>query len=278
MPIEGETMRSSKWIAESHFLLACRAGLAERRVGQSGKKPAGTKVHRAMLLVLITAALAAMPVLARSQFLLSSGEPSAISGITAPGRLNLTYVRLTERTKVSNYAFDAFGPYPIAGAAFAAGMNQWGNAPPERGQGAEGFGTRFGFDFGIAAIGKTTRYALAEAFREDTLYYRCECRGTFLRLRNAVISRLSGRRGEVGRRVFSFSALAPPYAGSMIAVYGWYPDRFGAKDAFRMGNYSLLSYMSVNIALEFFYSGPHALISRMHLNNAHGSPDKGPNH
>jgi hypothetical protein len=64
----------------------------------------------------------------------------------------------------------------------------------------------------------------------------------------------------------------------MIAVHFWYPDRFDAKDAFRMGNYSLLSYMGGNIALEFFYSGPHALISRMHLNNAHGSPDKGPNH
>ena len=36
-------MRSSRWIAESHFLLACRAGLAERRVGEAGNEPAGTK-------------------------------------------------------------------------------------------------------------------------------------------------------------------------------------------------------------------------------------------
>ena len=41
-----------------------------------------------------------------------------------------------------------------------------------------------------------------------------------------------------------------------------------------MGNYSLLVYMGGNIALEFFYSGPHSLISRMHLNNAHGSTIK----
>jgi len=45
-----------------------------------------------------------------------------------------------------------------------------------------------------------------------------------------------------------------------------------------MGKHSLFAYMDGNIALEFFYSGPHALISRMHLNNAHGSPDPGPNH
>ena len=33
-------MRSSKRISESHFLLACRARLAQRHVVQSGKKPA----------------------------------------------------------------------------------------------------------------------------------------------------------------------------------------------------------------------------------------------
>jgi len=273
-------MRSSKWIAESHFLSACRAGLSGRRVGYLGKTLPAAEIHRAIVLVLVTAALAATPVLARSQSLLSSGDPSTISGITpsATGNIDLTYVRPTERTKVSNYAFDAFGPYPIVGAAFAAGINQWTNSPPEWRQGAEGYGKRFGSDFGIAAIGTTTRYGLAEAFREDTMYYRCECAGPFPRLRHAVISTLSGRRGEDGHRVFSLSALVAPYAGSMIAVHLWFPDRFDAKDAFRMGNYSMLAYMGGNIALEFFYSGPHALISRMHLNNAHGSPDKGPNH
>jgi len=270
-------MRQSEWIAESHFLLACQAGLAERRGGQAGKNPLGTKIHRAILLVLAAAALAAIPVPARSQFLLASGDPSVVSGITAPGKLDLTYVRPTERTKVNNYAFDAFGPYPIAGAAFAAGINQWGNAPPEWGQGIEGYGKRLGSDFGIAAIGTTTRYGLAEAFKEDTLYYRCECSGPLPRLRHAVISTLTGRRGEDGHRVFSLSALVAPYAGSMIAVHLWFPDRFDAKDAFRMGNYSMLAYMGGNIALEFFYSGPHALISRMHLNNPHNSPVPGPN-
>jgi hypothetical protein len=178
----------------------------------------------------------------------------------------------------SNYVFDAFGPYPFAGAAVAAGIGQYSNAPPEWHQGVEGYARRFGSDFGIAAIGTTTRYGLAEAFKEDTLYYRCECRGIFPRLRHAVFSTLTARRGEDGHRVFSFPALVAPYAGSMTAVYGWYPNRFGAMDGFRIGNYSLLAYMGGNVALEFFYSGPHSLLSRMHLNNAHGAPGPGPNH
>jgi len=118
---------------------------------------------------------------------------------------------------------------------------------------------------------------LAQAFKEDTLYYRCDCQGLFPRLRHAAFSTLTGRRGENGHRVFSFSALVAPYAGSMTAVYAWYPDRFGAKDAFRMGNYNLMRYMGSNIALEFFYSGPHSMLKRMHMNNAHGSPLPGPN-
>jgi hypothetical protein len=44
-----------------------------------------------------------------------------------------------------------------------------------------------------------------------------------------------------------------------------------------MGNYTLLGNMGGDIALEFFYSGPHALMSRMHLNSKHGSPIQGPN-
>ncbi len=158
-------MRSSKRISESHFLLACRARLAQRHVVQSGQKAPATTFYRAIPLVLVAAALTAMPILAPSQALVASEDPSATTGITNPGKLDLTYLRPTEKMKVNNYAFDAFGPYPIAGTTLAAGINQWSNAPPEWNQGVEGFGKRFGSDFAIATIGTTTRYGLAEAFR-----------------------------------------------------------------------------------------------------------------
>jgi hypothetical protein len=174
--------------------------------------------------------------------------------------------------EVRGYLFDAFGPYPIVGAALAAGINQGDNTPPEWKQGAEAYGKRFGSDFGIAGITTTTRYALASAFREDTLYYGCQCKGVLPRLSHALISTFSARRGDNGHRVFSMAAVVAPYAGTMAAVYGWYPDRYGAKDALRMGNYSLLGYVGGNIALEFLYGGPHSLLSRIHLNNPHAAP------
>ncbi len=239
------------------------------------------KMRRILFLLLVVVDLAALPVAANAQALVDSGDSSSsavnLSISTEYSPSDPTYIRPPETTKVRNYLFDAFGPYPIVGAAIAGGVNQVQNTPPEWKQGADGYGKRLGSDFGIAAATTTTRYALSEALREDTLYYRCECKGVLPRLRHALISTFTARRGVDGHRVFSFPDLVAPYAGTMTAVYGWYPGRYDYKDAFRMGNYSLLGYVGANISLEFFYSGPHSLLSRMHLNDAHGAPNSGSN-
>jgi hypothetical protein len=232
------------------------------------------KLRRIMLSLLVVATLSLR---ASAQSLTDSEESSGTVAATTPAQLDLTYIRPTTKAKLHSYIFQTFGPYPVVGAAFAAGINQADNTPPEWKQGAAGYGKRYASDFGINAVTITTRYALARAFREDTLYYRCECKGVFPRLGHAMVSTFTGRRGDDGHRVFSFSALVAPYAGTMTAVYGWYPDRYSAKDGFRMGNYSLLGYVGENIALEFLYSGPHSLLTRMHLNNGHGAQDSSPN-
>jgi hypothetical protein len=234
------------------------------------------KLRRFMLLLSLIVEVALLPMLAKAQSMGGSEPPSTVAAKTE-AQPELTYTRPTQKTRLRNYFFDTFGPYPIVGAAFTAGINQIYNTPPEWNQGAAGYGRRFGSDFGITVATTTTRYALAQAFREDTLYYRCECRGVFPRLGHAVISTFTGRRGADGHRVFSLSALVSPYAGTMTAVYAWYPGRYDARDALRMGNYNLLGYMGANVALEFIYSGPHSLLSRIHLNNTHGAPSPGSN-
>lgn len=142
------------------------------------KEPIDSKVRRVMFLLLAAVVLAGLSVTARPQSAHNSQDPSAVIASESSGQLGLTYVRPTQRIMARNYVFDAFGPYPIAGAAIIAGINQESNA----------------------------------------------------------------------------------------------------KDAFRTDNYSLLVYTGSNVALEFLYSGPHSLLHRMHLSNAHGSPDPGPNH
>jgi hypothetical protein len=186
----------------------------------------------------------------------------------APEQQHWTYVRPTEKERFKNYLFDAFGPNPILGAAFSAGLNQATNVPPEWEQGAAGYGRRFGSHYGISVVSTTTRYGLSKLLNEDSLYYQCECRGVFPRLRHALLSTLTARRGEDGHRVFSVPALVAPYAGTMVATYGWYPSRYNAKDAFRMGNYGLLTSAGENISMEFLFSGPHSLLHRLHLKQA----------
>jgi hypothetical protein len=233
------------------------------------------KMRRALLLTI--AACAIPSALVNAQALADLGDSPGTTATTTSVAADLTYTRPTQAIKLHNYLFDAFGPYPIAGAAFAAGISQANNTPPEWKQGAGGYSRRFGSDFGIAAISTTARYGLAQAFRQDTLYYRCECRGVSPRLRHAVISTLTARQGKDGHRVFSFPALIAPYAGTMTAVYAWYPGRYSAKDALRIGNYTMLGYVGGNMALEFVYSGPHSLLSRMHLNSTREAPSPGAN-
>src|SRR5258706_3880446 len=231
------------------------------------------KMRRFMLLLFVIADLVALPVPAKVPSPATERDTRGTFASRPTAQRDLTYVRPSEKTKFHNYIFDMIGPYPILGAALSAGINQADNTPPEWGQGAEAYGKRFGSNFGIAAVSTTTRYALAEAFGEDTLYYRCECKGFFPRLSHAAISTLTARRGDDGPRVFSFPSLVAPYAGTMTAGYGWHAGGYEAKDGFRLGNYALLGYVGGNVALAFLYGGPHSLLSRMHLHHGHGAPN-----
>jgi hypothetical protein len=210
----------------------------------------------------------------------SSNAGSPFSSSTSHASLDLNYNRPTEKTKIRNYLFDAFGPYPIAGAAILGAVNQAHNAPPEWGQGFNAYGERVGSHFGISLATTTTRYALAEAFREDTLYYRCGCTGVIKRMEHALISTVTARHGADGHRRLSFPALIAPYAGASTAIYGWYPGRYDVKDSLRMGNYALLAAAVGNIAREFLYGGPHTLLSQLDRPGFPGadSAENAPNH
>jgi hypothetical protein len=175
------------------------------------------------------------------------------------------YTRPSEKTLFRVYTFDLMGPYPLLTSAAAAGLHQALDSPSEWGQGFDGYSRRFGSSFGIGVVETTTRYSLAEAIKEDNLYYECQCTGVFPRLRHAVISSFTGRRGEDGHRAVSIPSLVAPYAGTFTATYAWYPKSYGAVDAFRMGSFGLLGYIAGNVSLEFLYGGPHSLLARAHL-------------
>jgi hypothetical protein len=263
-------MRSLGLIRKHHDILPVQ------RSGKPGNAALDIKIRRVLCALSCAAFLLALSVPSESQSTALQMDFSGTASTARPGQLYGPYVRPTQSTMARNYLFDAFGPYPIVGAAIFAGINQASNAPPEWNQGFDGYSKRMASNYGISMVATTTRYGLSQILREDAMYYRCDCRGVFPRVRHALISTLTARRGEDGHRVFSVPALVGPYAGTMTGTYAWYPHRYGVKDAFRAGNYSLLAIAGQNISLEFLYSGPHALLSRMHLNNRHGAPIEGP--
>ena len=126
-------------------------------------------IHQIIFGLVVIANFAAQSMLAKAQSLLDSGDSPVAVASTTPAKLDLTYTRPTQATKIRHYLFDAFGAYPIVGATFTAGFDQARKTPRDWGRGAEGYHKRFASVFSIAAIGTTTRYALSEAFKEDTL-------------------------------------------------------------------------------------------------------------
>ena len=174
----------------------------------------------------------------------------------------LAYTRPTEKEKLQLLALNAFGPLAFAEAGLAGGIQQETKSPPEWGSAWDGYGKRVGSSFGVEFVTTTTRYGIAEIFREDDAYYPSRRSGFFLRVGHAVISTLTGRRGAEGSTTFSLGGLISPYAGSMTAL-AWYPHRYGLKDGFRMGNYNLASQAGGNLWLEFIYGGPHTLFSHL---------------
>lgn len=195
----------------------------------------------------------------------SNAAQSSSSSRQTGSETIMVYHRPSEREKLKNYAFDTFGPYPIITAIASGGIQQAENRPPDWHQGWDSFGERVGSAYGIQVVTTSTRYILAEAFREDTLYYRCACSGFFPRLGHALLSTVTARRGDDGHYFFSFAALSAPYAGTMTAALGWYPSRYKPMDGFRMGNFNLATAAGQNVALEFIYGGPHSMLGRFRI-------------
>ncbi len=131
---------------------------------------------------------------------------------------------------------------------------------------AKGCSKRIGSDFRHRALATSTTTVMRSqgAFKEDTAATTAvNALACFRELSHAMISTFTARRGSSDEHACSlcrhFSRRMPGRTTAARLTI-WYPGRYGARDALRMGNYSLLGYVGGNIALEFLYSGPHSLL------------------
>ena len=87
-------------------MMTANSGLGLR----SPKQNLAMKMRRIMLLLLVIAALTALPVLAKAQSLADSEDSSRTVSSTTPALRNRTYTRPTHTTKGRNDSVDVRGP------------------------------------------------------------------------------------------------------------------------------------------------------------------------
>src|SRR5579862_2572053 len=74
-----------------------------------------------------------------------------------------------ERLKIYEQSF--IQPESVIGPALGAGIGQWRDTPPEWGQGAGAYGTRFASGFGRTVISRTIALGVATADHEDLVSF-----------------------------------------------------------------------------------------------------------
>jgi hypothetical protein len=159
---------------------------------------------------------------------------------------------LSVRDKFVLFVKDSVDPVTFLGAAFNAGLDQAKNSDHSYGQGAQGYGRRFGAEYADQATSRFFKdFAYTSIFSEDPRYYSLAHGSTGKRLLHAMEHAVLAHHDD-GTRMFNFSEWLG--TASAVAVSNTYhPDnhRGFAPAASRVG-YSVLQDMGYDVLREFW--------------------------
>ncbi len=155
-------------------------------------------------------------------------------------------------------------PYTFAFVAAEAGINQARNSPSDYGQGAEGYGKRYGAGIADGLIdGILVTGVYPSLLHQDPRYYRLGD-GGFSHRAGYAASRILVTRQDSGRKAFNFSEILGSFTASAIGVT-YYPrsqrdfsdvaERAGVQFAFDAG---------FNLLKEFYPEISRKLFGRKH--------------
>ena len=170
------------------------------------------------------------------------------------GRETLTeqadyFVPMTNRQRWEHFAYSLVQPQALLYTAVQAGLNQAQNTPHEWGQGARGYGRRFGSVYGEHLIGSTVGNAIAFGLHEDNRYFKSERTGVG-RLSYAITSTILARHDE-GSRFISFSGIGGSAAGA-FSSRSWQPrSTHSTGEAAVSFGYALAERAGINVVREF---------------------------
>ena len=159
---------------------------------------------------------------------------------------------LDVRDKFFLFARDSFDPVTFIASGFNAGIDQAENRDPSFGQGAAGYGKRFGANFADQASFKFFRdFAYPWIFSEDPRYYRLSQGNSGRRLLHAVDHAFVAHRDN-GSRMFNVSEwLGTVSVVTLSNVYHPGNERGFAPAARKVG-YNIIEDIGFDLLREFW--------------------------
>jgi hypothetical protein len=134
-------------------------------------------------------------------------------------------IPLTAGQKFKVVAKGSFDPVQIVWYAALSGVSQAENSEPGFGQGAEGYGKRYG---AYAADGTIENFfvgaILPSVLHQDPRFFP-KPEGSFISRASYAASRIVITRGDSGNRQFNFSEVFGSAIASAISAYSYHPRR-----------------------------------------------------
>jgi hypothetical protein len=150
--------------------------------------------------------------------------------------------------------------YPLYG--MLAGISQAENSEPGYGQGAKGYGKRYGAAFADGTIESfTTSAVLPSVLRQDPRFYQLG-KGGFWRRTGYAVSRIFVTPADSGRIQFNASEIAGSAVSAGISTYSYHPhnDRT-VRNALRVWG-TQVGYDTIAIVFNEFWPDIHRHFSR----------------
>ena len=150
------------------------------------------------------------------------------------------------------YAKHIFSPESAVRAGAGAAIDQANDTPHEWGQGAAGFGRRFGSAFGKHIVHKTIQYPVSRLLHEEFSYRRSDKTGFGARLKHAVVATVITHKTTTGKQTVAVGEISGAVGSGLISRL-WQPASTGTVAAgFTSGGITLGVDAGMNVVREFW--------------------------
>jgi hypothetical protein len=165
-------------------------------------------------------------------------------------RLAQDFVPMTLNERIAYAVKSVTGPKAFLFTGVRAGLNHWRDEPPEWGQGAAGYGRRYGSAYEQLAVRQGLLLSSALILHEDNRYFASGEQGFGRRLRYAISSAFLARHDD-GSRHLSLSEIGST-AGAAFISRAWQPPSTNtAGDGAISFGFSMAARVGFNTVREF---------------------------